>query len=63
MLTLMWVPQKNSFNKKKLIKLDTFEKYHIFITKQIKTQMKNLHIILLDGLAIADEDTFYNEMV
>jgi hypothetical protein len=35
---------------------------YIFITKQIKTQMKNLHIILLGGLAIA-EDRSYKEMV
>ena len=47
---------------KKLIKLDTFKKLYIFITKQIKTQMKNLHIILLGGLAIA-EDRSYMEMV
>jgi hypothetical protein len=43
-------------------KLDTFKKYHIFITKLIKTQMKNLHIISLRGLAGA-EDTFCMEMV
>ena len=47
---------------KKIKKLDTFEKLYIFITKQIKTQMKNLHIILLGGLAIA-EDRSYMEMV
>ena len=47
---------------KKIKKLDTFEKLYIFITKQIKTQMKNLHIILLGGLAIA-EDRSYKEMV
>ena len=48
--------------KNKLKKLDTFKKYHILIIKQIKTQMKNLHIILLGGLAIA-EDTTCKEMV
>jgi len=32
-----------------LKKLDTLQKFHIFITKQIKTQMKNLHIITLLG--------------
>ena len=47
---------------KKIKKLDTFEKLYIFITKQIKSQMKNLHIILLGGLAIA-EDCSYMEMV
>ena len=34
---------------KNLIKFDTFKKYHIFITKIIKTQMKNLHISLIGG--------------
>ena len=34
---------------KKLIKLDTFEKYHIFIKQNKKPQMKNLHISLIGG--------------
>jgi hypothetical protein len=38
-------------------KLDTLRKYRIFITKQIKTQMKNLHIILLGGLEISEDTT------
>jgi hypothetical protein len=43
--------------KKMIKKLDTLQKYRIFITKQIKTQMKNLHIILLGGLEIAEDTT------
>ena len=43
--------------KKMIKKLDTLRKYRIFITKQIKTQMKNLHIILLGGLEISEDTT------